>query len=45
MDYMKYNAILTYEPTALANAEDDLAVLTDLEGLEAHFNAVSVRLS
>jgi histidinol dehydrogenase len=45
MDYMKYNAILAYEPTALANAEDDLAVLTDLEGLEAHFNAVSVRLS
>ncbi|MDG2265064.1 MAG: histidinol dehydrogenase, partial [Candidatus Marinamargulisbacteria bacterium] len=45
MDYMKYNAILTYDANALANAEDDLAILTDLEGLEAHFNAVAVRLS
>ena len=44
MDFMKYSSVLSYDRVALAGAADDLKTLTGLEGLDAHYRAVGVRL-
>lgn len=44
MDFMKYSSFLSYDQSVLAQAKDDLKILTDAEGFDAHFNAVTQRL-
>jgi histidinol dehydrogenase len=43
MDFVKYSSYLEYSKTALVNVEKDLKTLTDSEGFDAHYQAVSVR--
>ena len=44
MDFMKYCSFLKYDKANLARAEADLKVLTDMEGLDAHYRAIKIRL-
>ena len=44
LDFMKYSAVLTCTQAGLHAAHDDMACLTALEGLDAHYNAVKCRL-
>jgi len=43
MDFMKYSSYLLYSKTALEKSKDDLEILTEMEGFDAHFNAVKQR--
>lgn len=45
MDFIKYSSYLSYSKEALQKAEKDLKILTEMEGFDAHFNAVSQRLT
>jgi histidinol dehydrogenase len=44
MDFMKYSSIVSYSKDALKKASEDIKILTDTEGFDAHYTAVSVRL-
>jgi histidinol dehydrogenase len=44
MDFMKYSSYLNYSKEALEKAKDDLKILTEMEGFDGHFNAVTQRL-
>lgn len=45
MDFMKYSSHLTYSKEALKNSEGPLKTLTEVEGFDAHYNAVKIRLN
>ena len=45
MDFMKYSSVLSYSKLSLQAVQTDLHVLTEMEGFDAHFNAVEVRVS
>ncbi|MBT5953949.1 histidinol dehydrogenase [bacterium] len=45
MDFMKFSSVLQYSKEALKKAEKDLTILTEMEGLDAHFKCVSERLA
>ncbi len=44
MDFMKYSSVLSYSKAALKKAEPSLKLLTSVEGLDAHYRTVSIRL-
>lgn len=44
MDFMKYSSFLAYTQSALKDAAPDLEKLTELEGFDGHYNAVSQRI-
>ncbi|MEK7298316.1 MAG: histidinol dehydrogenase [Candidatus Margulisiibacteriota bacterium] len=45
MDFMKYSSVCGYSRDALRQADADLKTLTGVEGLDAHYLAVDVRLN
>lgn len=44
MDFMKYSSAVAYQRHHLEAARQDLKILTDAEGFDAHFKAVDYRL-
>ena len=44
MDFMKYHSYLHYPEKELLACQDELKILTEIEGLDAHFAAVEIRL-
>lgn len=44
-DFLKRSSMIQYDADALANAQNDIAVMTTQEGLTAHRASVDVRLS
>jgi len=44
MDFMKYSSFLSYDQATLTAAKDDLKILTEAEGFDAHYNAVTRRV-
>jgi histidinol dehydrogenase len=43
-DFIKRTSVIEYEPQALARQADDIISLAEVEGLEAHARAVSLRV-
>ncbi len=44
MDFLKTTSILEYQKTALALAVDDIKILAEMEGLDAHFQTINTRI-
>ncbi len=44
MDFVKYSSYMSYSQSALKEASSHLKLLTDMEGFDAHYNAVSQRV-
>jgi histidinol dehydrogenase len=44
MDFMKYSAFVHYPKQALVEASKDMKHLTDIEGFDAHYLSVAVRI-
>jgi histidinol dehydrogenase len=44
MDFMKYSSFMTSTKQGLSDVAPDLKILTDIEGFDAHYNAVHQRL-
>jgi histidinol dehydrogenase len=44
MDFVKYSSYMTYSQAALKEASNDLKQLTEMEGFDAHYNAVHQRI-
>ncbi|MBT5856315.1 histidinol dehydrogenase, partial [bacterium] len=45
MDFVKYSSYMEYTKDSLQKAAPDIKALTDMEGFDAHYAAVDVRLS
>ena len=43
MDFMKYSSYLEYNNQSLANAKNDIKLLTESEDFDAHYQAVAIR--
>jgi histidinol dehydrogenase len=44
MDFLKFSSTLFYTKQSLEKAKKDIKILTDSEGFDAHYKAVSIRL-
>jgi len=44
MDFMKYTSLLSYSADALTKTQDDISILTQVEGFDAHYQAIQERL-
>ena len=44
MDFMKYSSYLEYTKASLESSQQEIKILTESEGFDAHYRAVSIRL-
>jgi histidinol dehydrogenase len=44
IDFLKRSSVISYNRAALAQSRDDLKLMTDREGLTAHFSSAAIRL-